>query len=197
MTAKKIILKCVSVLGYIILAALIALVAFLAYMRFTNKVPMLFNHAVLRVISPSMTPDIPLYSYILVEKVDPGSLKEGDIISFYSRDESIYGMPNTHKIEAVTSENSILAFQTKGIANQTPDSTLALSSDVIGKYKNIVPALGLIGSVVNNQIAFLAVVIIPAAIFFIFEVINLVRRSKKGDSGSNEQREPPDNSAAN
>ena len=71
---------------------------------------------VLKVVSGSMEPSIHEGDYIYIKKTDTDSLKAGDIISFYSQDDSIKGEINTHRISEVLSDGT---FVTKGepIAN--------------------------------------------------------------------------------
>ena len=51
-----------------------------------------------------MEPSIHEGDYIYIKKTDTDSLKAGDIISFYSQDDSIKGEINTHRISEVLSE---------------------------------------------------------------------------------------------
>ncbi|MGN0595693.1 MAG: signal peptidase I, partial [Hominimerdicola sp.] len=96
-----------------------------------GRVANLFGKSILKVISDSMTPTIYAGDYILVEKIPCDELKEGDIITFYSEDESIYGMPNTHRIVSINDDGS---FITKGDANSVTDETTVTPDRLIGKY---------------------------------------------------------------
>lgn len=48
-----------------------------------------------------MEPSIHEGDYIYIKRTDTDSLKAGDIISFYSQDDSIKGEINTHRISEV------------------------------------------------------------------------------------------------
>ena len=62
-----------------------------------------------------MEPSIHEGDYIYIKRTDTDSLKAGDIISFYSQDDSIKGEINTHRISEVLSDGT---FVTKGDANK-------------------------------------------------------------------------------
>ena len=60
--------------------------------------PSIAGYEVLRVITPSMEPELPLDTLILIKDVDKDDLKEGDIITFISDDPSVKGFYVTHRI---------------------------------------------------------------------------------------------------
>lgn len=96
-----------------------------------GNVTYLFGKSVLLVTTGSMEPSIHEGDYILIEKTDPALLNEDDIITFYSEDKDIYGMPNTHRIIEKTDDGG---FITKGDANPVPDSAIVYPENIIGVY---------------------------------------------------------------
>lgn len=76
-----------------------------------------------------MEPSIHEGDYIYIKRTDTDSLKAGDIISFYSQDDSIKGEINTHRISEVLSDGT---FVTKGDANKTEDSVTVQKDSIIG-----------------------------------------------------------------
>ena len=76
-----------------------------------------------------MEPSIHEGDYIYIKRTDTDSLKAGDIISFYSQDDSIKGEINTHRISAVLSDGT---FVTKGDANKIEDSVTVQKVSIIG-----------------------------------------------------------------
>ena len=99
------------------------------------NIPKLFGGAVYNVVSPSMAPEIPVGSLIVVQPVDPGDLQEEDIIAYY-RDNVVI----THRI---TSNNTLEGkITTKGDANEEEDLFLVTYNQVIGKVTWHVPFLG-------------------------------------------------------
>ena len=74
-----------------------------------------------------MEPSIHEGDYIYIKRTDTDSLKAGDIISFYSQDDSIKGEINTHRISEVLSNGT---FVTKGDANKIEDSVTVQKNSI-------------------------------------------------------------------
>lgn len=150
------------------------------------------------VTTGSMYPTIKPYSLIVVKETDPDTLQEGDIISFRSRDESIYGLTNTHRILEIIEENGNRVFMTMGDNNPTPDSEYVYPEDIIGKViGHTGPIRGLTDLLefAASPVGFVVVIIFPLVfiltlIFRNFlltvkeneELVEQERLSKKDDS---------------
>lgn len=178
---KSIFKRIISIVSTLIFLLIIALMVSVVYTTSKQKVPQFFSYSILRVISPSMTPEIPVGSYILIKKVDPKELKEGDIISFYSTDPLIYMKPNTHRIVEIKNENGKLSFITKGDANAVNDAAVASDSNLIGVYKGRLKWMDQIGKIFTNPVSFLFIVLIPALIIFMMEIRNVVKKAREDD----------------
>lgn len=88
------------------------------------------------VLSESMQDVIPKDSFILTKHVEPETLQIGDDITFMTNSVTCV----THRIVDIRPQpDGTLAFQTKGVNNQTPDSNLAAAGNVVGKvvYHNL------------------------------------------------------------
>jgi len=117
--------------GVVILLA--ALCIFLAIKIVTGQDTSIFGYQVYHILTGSMEPTIPTGSTVITKQVDPYTLSEGDIITFVSRDEAIYGNTNTHRILGIDDSDGERKFITKGDANGTIDSVEVSASDVKGK----------------------------------------------------------------
>ena len=89
MKLKKIAKTIGNILGYVVMAALVAITAFVMISNARGEVPFLGKYSVMWVLTESMEPEIPARSNILIEKADPSTLEVGDIIVFISDDPSI------------------------------------------------------------------------------------------------------------
>jgi len=99
-----------------------------------GKEASIFGFRIYRILTGSMEPTIPTGTNVVVHKVDPLTLEEGDIITFISRDPAIFGAANTHRIVSVeTDEEGKVCFRTKGDANREEDSLRTYPEDVQGK----------------------------------------------------------------
>ena len=101
--------------------------------KMSGKVPSVFGYSVMNIVSGSMGEEIPQGSYILIKSVDPSELERDQIITFYSTDPMIYGMPNTHRIvkDPIIKDGKYY-FVTKGDANPDVDPVIAEGDRVIG-----------------------------------------------------------------
>jgi signal peptidase len=80
---------------------------------------------------------------IVTKPVDPTTLKEGDIITFTSRDSASYGETVTHKIREVTTDSAgNPGFITYGTTTDTNDESIVTYSQIIGQYQFSLPQAG-------------------------------------------------------
>ncbi len=124
-----------SVFWWIMAAATVALLVCVLGAKLKGEVPKMFGYSVIKIVTGSMEPEIPTNSYILVKETSAEDIKKGDIISFHSKDATIYGLLNTHRVheEPIKTETGY-EFVTKGDANLTSDGVNARSEDVVGVY---------------------------------------------------------------
>lgn len=114
-----------------------------------------------------MEPSIHEGDYIYIKRTDTDSLKAGDIISFYSQDDSIKGEINTHRISEVLSDGT---FVTKGDANKIEDSVTVQKASVIGKYYGKLRFFKWLGSFASTKKLLILLVIIPTVCMAVYEV---------------------------
>ncbi|MBR0342169.1 MAG: signal peptidase I [Oscillospiraceae bacterium] len=102
-------------------------------------VPRILGFHEFTVISGSMEPTIPVGSMILVKPADIDDIKEGDIISYYTKFHS--DVVVTHRVSEVDRENGKLT--TKGDANDMEDVNTVSISQVIGVVVFCLPNAGI------------------------------------------------------
>lgn len=94
----------------------------------------------------SMHPTLQTGDLVILEGVDPATLKKGDIIALHvpGNARSEYKLPAdiVHRIIKVEHIDGGLVFQTKGDANPGPDVFTTPASDVVGKMVARLPGLG-------------------------------------------------------
>lgn len=177
--SARILRKTLSVFLYILTALLLALAVFLTYTKLSGKVPFLFDYSLFQVVSPSMEDTIPTGSYILIRQAPPDTVREGDVISFYSSDPAIFRQINTHRVVRIEGEGESLNFVTKGDNNASEDAYKVPRRDVVGVYQLNVPFLSVIGSFIRNPIVFFLIAMVPAMILFVSELLNVKRKAQE------------------
>ena len=93
------------------------------------------------VLSGSMEPNYHTGSLIYDKKVDPFTMKEGDVITFMVSEDTLA----THRIVGVVpdeDEPGTIRFRTKGDANDSEDGTLVHYKNVVGTPVFTIPYLG-------------------------------------------------------
>ncbi len=160
MTKRSIWIKRILGAVWWLTVAMLALVLVLIISaKLQGKVPDLFGYSVMQIVTGSMEDEIPTGTYILTKRTDPEKIKAGDIISFYSDEEIIYGLPNTHRVVEVVKGDGGIEFVTRGDANPTNDGATAKADKLIGVYVGPLDWLGSFNNFLNNggMIAIMAV----------------------------------------
>ncbi len=155
----------------IILGAIYIL--FVAINTKSGDTPQVLGYSAFRVMTGSMEPELPTDSFIVVRRVGAEELQVGDVISFYSRDEQIRGMVNTHRIVGIEQDGNILYFRTKGDANHTVDDDPVPGSEVIGRVVWSSLLLGKLVRLASNPLIFFPIILLP----LIFVLVSSVRQT--------------------
>ena len=174
---KKALKITLSVLAWVLLifALLITIMVFTSDKN--NGVPSLFGRMPLTVESGSMEPTFKEGDLIIAKEIDDiNELKVDDVISFWTN-EIVEGsnVINTHRIIEVIDDNGTKSFKTKGDNNDQEDTYIVYPSKIIGKWTGT--RLGGIGKVMKflkTKTGFLVCILIPMAIFFLFELFKLI-----------------------
>lgn len=158
--AKKMILKLIDAVSIVIIIFSV-FVLLLVVMTRPGEVPDIFGYSLFRVVTGSMAPAIPENSLIIVHKTEAEDLKEGDIISFYSRDPALAGEVNTHRIIHIENASGEYMFTTKGDANNVNDLYGTQGKDIIGKVVFSSHIIGVILRLLSNPLIFIPVLVCP------------------------------------
>ena len=185
---KKIIRIVLNVLLWIFLVFAFIMMVF-AFASISNDygVPMMGNKVILNVVSNSMQPTInkgDLIAGTTLTLEEKQALKEGDIITFFvDLDGDGIKEINTHRIVKVNGTGDDVTFRTKGDnselypINVFDDRYNIRPEDVICTWKQgdtQLKGLGSVMSFLQSRVGFLCIVIIPLALFFIYEVVRFV-----------------------
>ena len=160
---KKIILRILNTISVIIILCAIG-VLLTTVLTPKGEVPSIMGYSFFRVMTGSMEPEIPVDSLIVVKKQGVQELAVGDVISFFSRDPSLMGEVNTHRIVEISEDGGELFFATKGDANNVVDRYITREEDVIGKVVFSSLKLGKFIRLISNPLIFLPLIIVPMVI---------------------------------
>jgi signal peptidase len=86
-----------------------------------------------------MVPAIGVGSAVVVEPVDPASIRVGDVVSLRSGPaQAVF----THRVTRVVDRDGVTWVETKGDANAEPDPSITAATQVIGRVTLTVPGAG-------------------------------------------------------
>lgn len=168
--------KISEIIGYLVIFLIIAVLLSVLVSKMTNHTVFIFGRTTAWVITPSMEPQIPAQSYILVKKADVSQIKVGDVIMFRSDDPSIGGAFNTHRVVEIIGDGE--EFVTKGDANIAKDEYTAKAGNVVGVYEKNLPLITAVGRFLFSGIGILITVTLIFVIIMIIYVPDIVRANK-------------------
>ena len=186
----QIIKKTLGILWWVVLISLALLMFSIIGAKFRGEVPMIFGHSVMRIVSGSMETDIPEGTYILIKKVDPSEVEKNDVITFYSSDYAIYGLPNTHRVvePPIIGDNGI-EFVTRGDANPANDKVTAKGDDLIGRYVKNLDGLTAFASALEGGGMMILMFVLEAFIFAMAAWMFVkAKRNQQNDDHSEETK---------
>ncbi|MCR4770749.1 MAG: signal peptidase I [Oscillospiraceae bacterium] len=178
----KVVKKTLTILLSVILWAVILVAALFTFTTMATKdstrVASIGGFTPLTVQTDSMAPTFYSGDMIIIKKVDPASLKVGDIITFHTIIENQYVL-NTHRIAVIDEENGYRRYTTKGDNNSVSDQHIIADGDIVGKYAGKVSKLGKVMDFLSSSVGFLVVIVLPLLIFFIYQIYHLITVSMK------------------
>ena len=163
----------------IVLIAVSVLVLLVVVLTPQGQVPRILGYSVLRVTTGSMEPEIPVDSMILVRRTDPGAIREGDIITFFSREPGLEGALNTHRVQSIAQRDGSLYFTTKGDANALEDQAPVTSEALVGKVVFVSAAMGAVLRLLTNPLVFVPLILLPLLGMLVMNAVRTARLAAK------------------
>ena len=157
--------------GIILLAALFAFTTLAT--RDDTNVANLAGYTPMVVETDSMAPTFFSGDLIFIKKCDTATLNEGDIICFHTIINNEYAL-NTHRIQKIDETNGVRSYTTKGDNNEISDSHIISDGDIVGKYVGKLNKFGKVMNFLSSSVGFLAVIVLPMLLFFIYQVYHLI-----------------------
>lgn len=130
------------------------------------------------VLTASMTPAIAPGDVVVVDDRDPATIAEGDVITFTRGTNEV---PVTHRVVGVTATGGEFFFETKGDANDGPDSAAVPAANVLGTVAFSIPYIGYVIQFTDSSVGFLLLVVVPFGLLAVSEVWSLYRSRTRND----------------
>lgn len=183
---KKLYLRIINIIIALLLAAAVCFSLYTTICTVMGKPVTVFGNTVLKVETGSMEPTLKVGDYIVVQSCDPKDLKEGNIISYYSKQSDIEGMLVTHRIKTVLDDGT---FITMGDANTVPDSVPVAPDTILGVYTHKSGFYQWLGSFTDFHKIFWMLGTITLTIISVYELYTLIKVGKKVHEESAEETE--------
>lgn len=129
------------------------------------------------VLSDSMSKtDFNAGDLVISKIVDPSTLKEGDIISFQSTNDDSYGKVLTHKIRALTTDESgAPCFITYGTTTDVNDESKVAYNFVMGKYVTHIPKAGDFFYFLKSTQGYILCIFLPFMLLILLQALNSLK----------------------
>jgi signal peptidase len=188
--AKKIgaIVANVLVWAFLVFAALVTVLTFVS-LNAKDGVPSIFGKSFVSVQSPSMDGDkegsFKQGDMLIVTKITANEaleLTEGTIITYRApidiNGDGETGDINTHRIVSKrTTDGGIVFYKTQGDAEAHEDNYELSFTDVVAVYDghSKLSGIGAVADFLKSSLGFFLIVVLPMALFFLYEVYNLIK----------------------
>lgn len=174
--------RALTILGVILCVILLPILLInltLIVKSYTHKdeVPSVGGVFPLIVLTDSMYPEIESGDLIICKTVDAGSVKVGDVISFFDpagNGSSIV----THRVVEITEEDGQLAFVTKGDFNNVEDKLPVPASKLVGLYQRRIPAAGKVAMFMQTTTGLIVCVVLPMVLLVGIDLLRSRRYEK-------------------
>lgn len=144
-----------------------------------EKLPMVFGVSPVIVMSGSMYPTFDAGDMIILEKVDPSTIEEGDVICFFADNDK--NTATTHRVVDIQrDDDGAPLFVTRGDANNTEDR-IAITADMVqGRYTGIaIAGLGNVAVFLQSPLGMALCIVLPLALIFLWDAVRRGVSSKK------------------
>lgn len=181
-SALSVTLNVIGVILIIVLVPVLLLNLTLIVKSYTNKdeVPSFGGYLPMIVLTDSMYPTIEKGDLVVDHTVDPTTLKEGDIISYFDPESQSGDAIVTHRINRVVVDEEIgLSFETKGDFNNGVDKILVPADKVVGIYNFRIPNGGNVAMFMQTTTGLIVCVVVPLALLIAYDVIRRKMYDKK------------------
>ena len=145
-----------------------------------DEIPGIAGYKPMMVLTDSMEDYILAGDIIIVQEVDPTTLKVDDVITFF--DPLGNGSTTmTHRIIDVIEDETGLWFQTKGDANNTEDRELVEAAAVVGIYVMRIPYVAHVALFMQTVPGLIVSIFVPLCAFVAYDMIRRGQYEKKKD----------------
>ena len=135
-----------------------------------NEVPKLGGYCPLIVLTGSMEPEINSGDLIICRQIAGGEVAVGDIIAFFDPDSTGTAVL-THRVVEIIENDGVLAFRTKGDANNAEDRLPVPAADLVGAYQFRIAGAGNAAMFMQTTAGLIVCVVLPLILLVGWDLI--------------------------
>lgn len=171
------IIKSILVCSVVLFAVSMMVFTLVSSSMFNRSDRTLFGYRMYIVKTDSMSKtDFDAGDLIIVKRIDPSTLNEGDIITYFSQNRESYGETVTHKIRRrILDAEGSPGFITYGTTTGVDDETAVTYPYILGRYIGNIPGLGSFFHFLKTPGGYILCIFVPFALLILFEGIRCVR----------------------
>ena len=172
---KKVLNVVFNVVLWIVLIFALTITLLVLTSERNEGVASLFGYMPMSVSTDSMKGTFSKGDVIICKKIDDlYKLEKDDVITFYTLIGGKRSL-NTHRIVEVTGEGNAREFVTKGDNNAVKDESTVSPGDIVGEWTGVkLKGVGKVFDFLRTKTGFFVCIIIPLAIFFLFELYRFI-----------------------
>ena len=179
-TPKKSVVKRISTVFFILLftGILACIISVVTTKYIYNRPAALFGYRIVKILTDSMTPELPTNSYILVKNINGSEVKEGDIVVHIPAYGDFAGLSMTHKCikgpyyDETLGKTCIL---TQGTKEGAPVDAPVPISNVQSVYLRSVGKAGGFFDFLTSIWGITVMVALPSLVVIVLQVVRMVR----------------------
>lgn len=183
--SRKSLSKAVNILLSVILILSAGLLIYITVCAVRGKPAWMGKTCVMQVITGSMEPTLHVDECIVMEKADPETLREGEIIAYVSEASDIYGKIVTHRISAVLEDGT---FEMRGDANPVSDRLHVRREQIVGRYTGKAPFFTWMMSFADMRKSFILVIMLIVLAISVYELRTVVLLGRRVREESREEK---------
>ena len=183
--SRKALSQTANILLSVILILSAGLLIYITVCAVRGKPVWIGKTCVMQVITGSMEPTLHVDECIVMEKADPETLREGEIIAYVSEASDIYGKIVTHRISAVLDDGT---FEMRGDANPVSDRLHVRKDQIVGRYTGKAPFFTWMMSFADMRKSFMLVIMLIVLAVAVYELRTVILVGREVREESREEK---------
>ena len=173
---KAAVSRCINIALTVVLIVSAGLLVYITVCAVRGKPVWIGNRCIMQVITGSMEPTLHVGECVIMEKVQPETLGEGDIIAYVSEADDVRGKIVTHRISQILEDGT---FEMRGDANPVSDRLHVRKDQVVGRFDRKSGFFTWLMSFAEFRKIGLLVIMLAVSAMAIYEVRTVVLVSKE------------------